>query len=55
MNLGLKSLKLKGGPTDERDELLTTLAVRSARPGGMRLWRDTGSGAQGLEGRRRRL
>ena len=26
MNLGLKSLELKGEPTDERDEHLTTLA-----------------------------
>ena len=35
MNLGLKSLELKGEPTDKRDELLTTLAaVRSARAGG---------------------
>ena len=40
MNLGLKSLELKSEPTDERDELLTTLApVRSARAGGMWLWR----------------
>ena len=32
MNLSLKSLELKSEPTDERDELLTTLApVRSAR------------------------
>ena len=27
MNLGLKSLELKGEPTDERGELLTTLAL----------------------------
>ena len=34
MNLGLKSLELKGEPTDKRDELLTTLApVRSEREG----------------------
>ena len=38
MNLGLRSLELKGEPTDKRDELLTTLAP------GMRLWR--GGGAQ---------
>ena len=32
MNLGLKSLELKSEPTDERDELVTTLApVRSAK------------------------
>ena len=36
MSLGLKSLELKGEPTDERDELQTTLAlVRSARAGGL--------------------
>ena len=34
---------MKSEPTDERDELLTTLApVRSARAGGMRLWRERG-------------
>ena len=47
MNLGLKSFELKSEPTDKRDEFLTTLApVRSARAGGMRLWREEGRGGR---------
>ena len=41
VNLGLKSLELQSESTDERDELLTTLApVRRVRAGGMRLWKE---------------
>ena len=58
MHLGLKSLELKGEPTDERDELLTTLALVQGLEGCGSGGGGTGcgvpwhreGGAQGLEG-----